>query len=159
MIITGADACGVTTNGLFMAIWDGATWQVEKADGCATPLVPSGHGPVPVHLGDARYKLYYEDETNGHAEKPLKLLFTDGADAGDAEAVDFADWESSDAGRDVHFLWPDGTLLGANEESGLGDHMILVPDDEVMYLNLGGFDNSDWNKPSAGLGMALLLNP
>jgi hypothetical protein len=28
-----------------------------------------------------------------------------------------------------------------------------------MYVNLGGFDNPEWSKPSAGLGMAVLVNP
>ena len=65
--------------------------------------------------------------------------------------------------REVRFLWPDGSKLDAEEESGLGDHMIFMPtgsnEEQYMYLNLGGFDNADWLQPSSGLGMSILLNP
>jgi hypothetical protein len=30
---------------------------------------------------------------------------------------------------------------------------------QVMYVNLGGLDNSANNRPSAGIGMAVLVNP
>ena len=65
--------------------------------------------------------------------------------------------------RQVNFLWPDGSLLDAQDEAGLGDHMILTPtgslDLQYMFLNRGGFDNSKWKASSAGLGIAVLLNP
>jgi hypothetical protein len=52
---------------------------------------------------------------------------------------------------------------GNNDESGLGDHMIYVPSqnlqEQYMYLNLGGADNPDWAKKSAGFGIAELINP
>lgn len=164
MVITAADACGKTSNGLFLAQLESSGWAIAKtAAGCAAPLVEKGHGPVPVHLGGVRYKLYFEDETNGHSGKPLRLMYANGALSGDASRIDFADWEAATQARQVTFLWPDGTPLSAEDESGLGDHMVLLPNDDLatqyMYLNLGGFDNANWNKASAGLGMAVLVNP
>ena len=164
MVITAADACGKTSNGLFLAQLESSGWNVAKtAAGCAAPLVEEGHGPVPVHLGGVRYKLYFEDETNGHSGKPLRLMYANGALSGDTGRIDFADWEAATQARQVTFLWPDGTPVSTEDESGLGDHMVLLPNDDLatqyMYLNLGGFDNANWNKASAGLGMAVLVNP
>ena len=49
------------------------------------------------------------------------------------------------------------------DESGLGDHVILCPDGtldvQVMYVNLGGKDNSQAPSASTGVGMAVLVNP
>jgi hypothetical protein len=166
IIITGSDSCGISDNGLFYASYDGSNWNTKTDGGCATPMAKYAHGPVIQHLGASKYKLYYEDETpvNGsssasHEKKPLHLIYADGGSG----SVQFEDWEQSSLAREVHFLWSDGVLLTANEESGLGDHMIYVPsgnlDEQYMYLNLGGFDNSDWAKPSVGTGIAKLLNP
>jgi len=165
MIITGADACGQTRNGLFYAGWDGERWQVTKdGNGCAAPLVLNAHGPVVEHLGDGRYKLYYEDATVPNQDKPLRMVYADAALTGDSGIVDFDDWENAAAqAREVNFLWPDGSLLDEADESGLGDHMILVPTNDlafqVMYVNLGGMDNSKQRGAAQGIGIAVLLNP
>ncbi|MBF0470118.1 MAG: hypothetical protein HQL48_01955 [Gammaproteobacteria bacterium] len=166
MVITGADSCGQTDNGLFLANYMGNNqWQVAEEDGCAKPLVRYGHGPVIVHLGGDRYKFYYEYEADSQGtfsrdEKPLRMVYID---AGIDGKVTPTEIESETAARDVNFLWADGTLLTAAEERGLGDHVIHVADKDlnhqVMYMNLGGFDNQDWGEPSSGIGMALLLNP
>lgn len=78
-------------------------------------------------------------------------------------AVDVGDWEASSIARNVHFLWPDGSVLDAQDEAGLGDHMISMPagtlDQQFMFVNLGGFDNTKWKAVSSGLGLARLLNP
>lgn len=78
-------------------------------------------------------------------------------------SVDFDDWEPASSAPEVHFLWPDGTLLDAEEESGLGDHMIYLPEGipgpQVLYLNLGGRDSADWDGISMGIGIAVLVNP
>jgi len=164
MLITGSSKCGSDKNSLFYATWTGTTWSVAKdSAGCPLTISPSGHGPVLVHLGGSKYKLYYEDDANGNNGKPLRLIYADGATTSDALTVELADWESAGKAREVHFLWPDGSKLNAEEESGLGDHMIFMPtgstDQQYMYLNLGGFDNADWQRGSSGLGMAILLNP
>lgn len=163
MVITGEDTCNKYTSGLFYGTWDSSAWSVLKdGSNCARPLVPLAHGPVLVPLGGVAYKLYYEDATNGQSGKPLRLLYGDGVISGNTATVDFEDWESSSLARQVNFLWPDGSLLDAQDESGLGDHMILTPtgklDKQIMFVNLGGMDNTKWNKGSAGLGMAILLN-
>jgi len=165
MVITGDDNCNNYPNALFYATWDASKWTVAKdSSNCARPIAPAAHGPVLVPLGGVAYKLYYEDQTNGaQSGKPLRLLYGDGQSSGSQAAVDFEDWESNTLARQVNFLWPDGSLLDAQDEAGLGDHMILTPtgnlDLQYMFVNRGGFDNSKWNASSAGLGIAVLLNP
>ena len=100
MVIKGADVCGVTLDGQFCAVWDGGRWIVDKdTSGCARPLASNGHGPVVVHLVTSRYKLYYEDATAGRDEKPLRLIYADGARTGEGA---FAG--STTANRAVHRL-------------------------------------------------------
>ena len=163
MVITGEDRCGKTRDGLFYATFDGTSWDVAKDNkSCAAPLVPYAHGPVLVHLGGGKYKLYYEDimsnVPNNKVKKPLRFITADASRTGDPNVVDFADWDSYKNAGEVTFLWPDGTKLTDAEESGLGDHFIYTPDgldSQVMYLNLGGFDNPDAPAASTGIGIAL----
>lgn len=161
-VITGADECEQTRDGLFFATWDDQ-WNVTKNDdGCAQMLVDAAHGPVIVSLGNNQYKLYYEyRESNLLSDaKPFHLLY---ATANEDGELTIDAWESQDDARDVHFLWPDGTLLADNEESGLGDHVIFMPTDDpmqqYMIMNLGGLDDSEWKAPSNGTGVAELINP
>ncbi|MBI4407505.1 MAG: hypothetical protein HY565_03330 [Candidatus Kerfeldbacteria bacterium] len=163
MVITGADQCEQTRDGLFYATWDGVAWNVLQDDeGCAQPLVPYAHGPVIVYVGAGLYKMYYEDYLSdapiGSVTKPLHYITADASRTGDPEIVEFEDWDSYENPGEVTFLWPDGTELTDNEEAGLGDHFIYVPnglDSRVMYMNLGGFDNRTSPTPSNGLGVAL----
>ena len=164
MIITGADSCGATIDGQFYATWNGTQWQVEKdPSGCAKALALNGHGPVVVHLGATRYKLYYEARTAAQIDKPLHVFYADGTLSGDNTRVEFEDWESAEAAREVHFLWPNGDPVSAADESGLGDHFIFFPTGEpstqIMYMNLRGLDNSSNPGASPGIGMAVLVNP
>jgi hypothetical protein len=166
LVITGSDACGKTKNGLFYATYDGSDWNVIKdQSGCATRMVDYGHGPVVVHLGGSRYKLYYEDELNAtnHSGKPLRLVYADGSTTGDPKHVELDDWEPSSAAREVRFLWPDGTDVDVQSESGFGDHVIFMPtgstDQQVMHMNLSGMDNANQPRASVGVGTANLINP
>lgn len=171
MVITGQDSCNQTRDGLFYGVWDGKNWNVETENGCAIPLVLDAHGPVIVHLGDTNYKLYYEnyeytDRTKNqynYTVKPFRILYANGNKSGDPSIIDVTDWENESEAREVYFLWPDGTLLDDQEEAGLGDHVIWSPNEnletQIMYMNLGGFDNQDWKQPPVGLGMAVLINP
>lgn len=159
---------------LFYAVWNTTTeaWDVEiDLSGCAIALVPQAHGPVPTHVGDQRYKMYYEDTSTASDKcaKPLKMIYANGAETAPFDLVEFAEWDTASA-VNVHFYWPDGTLLTADEESGLGDHMVLNLLDEdpaiqIMYLNLGGRDGPGCTDipstagPSNGIGAAVLLNP
>jgi hypothetical protein len=163
MVITGADQCRQTNDGLFYAVWSGSAWEVVKDDeGCAQPLVPYAHGPVLVHFGEGRYKMYYEDIMSNvnlaRVDKPLRFITADATRTGDPDLVDLADWDSYKDAGEVHFLWPDGRELSAADESGLGDHFIFTPDgldSQVMYFNLGGMDNSTSRMGSRGLGVAI----
>ena len=164
MVITGSSKCGSDKNSLFYATWTGTAWSVAKdSAGCPLTVSPSGHGPVLVHLGGSRHKLYYEDDANDNTGKPLRLIYADGTTSGNSSKVELADWEPAENAREVHFLWPDGTELNAEEESGLGDHMIIHACGQqrraVHVPRPGGFDNAEWLKASSGLGMAVLLNP
>lgn len=157
LIMTGADECGQTNDGLFQANWSGTEWEVARGDDdCAIPVVNSAHGPVIVHLGGTRYKLYYEDATDGRMDKPFRVIYGDTID-------DIEDWESAEQAREVHFLWPDGSQLDAANEAGLGDHVIFMPTSDlghqIMIMNLGGLDDSSNPTASLGTGMAHLVNP
>lgn len=193
MVITGDDACGRERNSLFYAHWTGSEWNVIRdASGCARPLVRGAHGPVIVHLGEGRYKLYYEDQ-EGSLEppvalgqfsspgrsrpgtqrpqgpmrampaKPLRVIYADATRTGDSSVIDIGDWDPDTVAREVNFLWPNGDALDAEDESGLGDHVIELsgddPDREIMYMNIGGFDNAKWKAASSGIGVARLVNP
>jgi hypothetical protein len=167
MIMTAEDACGTTIDGLTYATWNGSKWSVEKTpDGgaCARFLVNKGHGPVVVHLGGVRYKVYWEDSTNGtNADKPFRVLYADGTRTGSSTVVEFDDWELSSSARHVNFLWPSGNKLSLSNESGLGDHTIYCPTGDIntqfMYMNLGGYDDPTWLAGPIGVGMAVLINP
>ncbi len=167
-VITGADACKKSPDGLFYATWDGLRWNtVKDSGGCARLFVAGAHGPVIVHLGEGRYKLYFEHRPQGgtpgpQANKPLHMVYADATRTGDPNVVDFDDWELETASREVHFLWPTGKQLDEAEESGLGDHFVYAPDSlasQFMYVNLGGFDNLSTPTTSQGIGIAVLLNP
>ena len=163
MVITGSDRCAQTNDGLFYAQYESNRWKVIKDDkGCAKPLVPYAHGPIVTHQGGGKYKLYYEDIMSnvsvGTVTKPLRFITADAARTGDPDLVDFEDWDAYTAAQEVTFLWPDGTQLTGDEESGLGDHFIYAPDgvgSQVMYMNLGGFDNRTSPTASTGIGMAV----
>ena len=163
LVITGADSCGQTTDGLIAATLVQGRFEVNQTDGCADILAPSAHGPVIVHRGESRYKLYYENRELGNTAKPLQVIYVDGAHGSD-DHVESSDWESHQAARDVTFLWPDGTEMSPTHESGLGDHTIAMPTSDpmvqVMYMNLGGLDTEPPdNGPSDGIGIATLINP
>lgn len=166
MVVGGASttACG-GTQGVYYAVFDGTNWAMDKNDdGCPKQLIEEGHGPTLQHLGGARYKLYYEsgNHTTDY-EKPLKVLYADGALTGDAAVVDFEDWETEDQAHDVTFLWPDNTELNSFQESALGDHDIMVAGDDLdlqyMTTDLGGTDDDTPTTGSEGLGYLVLVNP
>ncbi|MCP4808294.1 MAG: hypothetical protein GY884_23380, partial [Proteobacteria bacterium] len=163
LVITGADRCGQTRDGLFLASWRGAAFEVNAADGCATPLVPQAHGPVVVHLGAGRYKLYYEDQTAGMTRKSFRMISADASRTGDPSVVEPGDWDPVSEAREVAFRWPSGAEMSLTEESGLGDHVIAMPLGsttlQVMYLNLGGKDTTAHPGMSRGVGLAYLVNP
>ena len=163
MVMTGQDACGQTVDGLFYAVFDGTSWSMDRdGTGCPRPLVDSAHGPVIQHLGAQRYKLYFENRAFTNTGKPLHLIYADGSDTGDPDIVEFEDWELESMAREVHFLWPDGSLVPREYEPHFGDHVVFCPDGtldvQYMYINIGGNDGPGGGG-SRGIGLAKLLNP
>jgi hypothetical protein len=129
------------------AVWNGASWQVQyDARGCPK-VIASAQAAHPLHLGGARFKLYYGDPSSQAGRVslsqlpflgPKKLLYADGATSGAAATVDFEDWEPAARGRELTFLWPDGSPLDATAEGYIDDFTVLTPTGaaglQVMYI-------------------------
>jgi hypothetical protein len=149
------------------AVWDGVAWNVQYDDTGCPQLFQGVEVPMPVHLGGVRYKFYYARATvitGGPAPgpKPIQVLYGDGATSGDPSRLDFEDWEALDGARDVHFLWPNGVKLTADEEANFGDFVMFMPTGDpslqVMYMNM--FQQDQPNAPAhVSIGMAVLVNP
>jgi hypothetical protein len=148
------------------AVWNGVRWTVAYApDGCPK-MLPGAQAPAVAHLGGARYKLYFNlHQTPGAPTdprislKPMRMLYADPDTTGDPTVADFEDWETLNAARQVHYLWPNGALLTEDEESRLDDYVVLAPtaDPErlVMYSNM----SSTGLNALPFIGSAVLINP
>ena len=149
------------------AVWDGTRWAVQTdAAGCPKYLAEV-QAPMPVHMGGARYKMYFSHNAIGRGAmsnplsdvKPVKVIYADGGTSGEPAVVDFDDWERIAQAREVHVLWPDGSTLNVASESALDDYMMFMPTGnpslQIMYANM--------SIPGSGLapfiGMAVLINP
>lgn len=150
------------------AVWNGFRWQVQyQANGCPK-LFEQMQAPNPVHLGGVRYKLYFNNTTALRGQptnpltdiKPMKVFYADGKLTGNLATVEFEDWEPTASAREVHYLWPDGTLLDVANESKLDDHVTLMPTGDpnfqVIYTNMSGGQNS---QQVPFVGLAALVNP
>jgi hypothetical protein len=156
--------CSSTFFNLGYAVWDGSRWALQYgANGCPK-LIPGVQAPMPVHIGGARYKLYFNHNTTSGGGpdtfKPMKVLYADGAAIGQASTVEFEEWETIDRARRVHYLWPDGTLMTDTEKSMLDDYHVWMPSNDlslqVIYSNMSCPANA-CGPPF--VGMAVLLNP
>lgn len=168
MVFTTDQVPGCSTSGMNhgYAVWSGSRWAVQYAsDGCPK-LFKSAQAAFPMHLGGARYKLYYGDPsvTTGKLTSsslpflgPKKLIYADGARSGQTSVVDFEDWEAQSTARDVAFLWPNGELMDAAAEGYIDDYHFLAPtgslDLQVMYLAITNGTEVPFG------GAAVLLNP
>jgi hypothetical protein len=117
------------------AVWDGTTWRVQyDARGCPR-VFSQAQAVFPMHVGGARYKLYYGDRSQQAGKLgtmlpflgPKQLLYADGASTGAPDVVDFDDWEPQSASRNVLFLWPNGEELDATAEGYIDDYHVLAP--------------------------------
>jgi hypothetical protein len=161
--LTDASCSAAFFNAAF-AIWDGARWNVLYAANGCPKLIPSVQAPFPVHLGGARYKLYFNDNQSGAgpltAFKPLKLLYADGTATGDPSLVEFEDWETRERMREIHVLWPSGVELTDVEESSFDDFQVWMPTADpslqLIYSNMS-CPNGACGAPF--IGMATLINP
>jgi len=168
MVVTlhfGTDkSCSSTFFNLGYAVWDGTRWNLQYGAGGCPKTIPGIQAPMPVHIGGARYKLYFNHNTtnSGGADqfKPMKLLYADSATTGDPSLVDFEDWESITRARRVNYLWPSGSLLTDEEKSMFDDYQIWMPTNDpafqVIYSNMS-CPNNACGPPF--IGMAVLLNP
>jgi hypothetical protein len=158
--------CTTATHNQAYAVWNGTSWQVQyDASGCPK-LMTSMQAAHPLHMGGARYKLYYGDPSNTAGRVtgspfpflgPKKLIHADGATSGAAATVEFEDWEPVARGRDLTFLWPDGSTLDATAEGYIDDFTVLAPTGvlalQVMYIAI-----TDGTVPPFAAS-AVLLNP
>ncbi len=167
MVLTteSVSACTTVSMNHAYAVWTGVKWDVQYAtDGCPK-LFKSVQAAFPMHLGGARYKMYFGDPstTTGRVATstlpwlgPKKLIYADGATTATA-IVDFEDWEATSAGRNVIFLWPNGDQLDDTAEGYIDDFHFLAPTGslslQVMYLAI-----TNSAIPPIGAS-AILLNP
>lgn len=140
--------CSSASHNHGYAVWGGSAWvvQYDGATGCPK-LFRSAQACLPMHLGEARYKMYCGDPSattgrvNGSSLPfvgPKRLIYADGTSSGAAANVDFEDWEPLSAARNVVFLWPNGEVLNDTAEGYIDDYHFLAPtgslDLQAMYL-------------------------
>ncbi|MDP1568827.1 MAG: fibronectin type III domain-containing protein [Vicinamibacterales bacterium] len=168
MVVTTDQVAGCSTSAMNQAyaVWDGGAWHVQYDARACPKLFTSAQAAQPVHVGGARYKMYYGDPSLTSGRDPLsrlpflgpkKLIYADGAVTATPGLVDFEDWEAQGSAREVVFLWPDGDVLDARAEGYIDDWHFLSPtgtlDLQVMYLTIT--DGAVLPFASA----AVLLNP
>jgi hypothetical protein len=145
-----ANKCGYAT-------YDGTDWTYEfEANGCPR-LFMGMRCPSIVHLGGAKYKLYYGNNQTPQAAwsdslKPKYVMYSFGK-----RYPTFDDWEGRDLARKINYLWPNGTLLTPVQESFMDDFTFFAPvandpDFQIQYTNMGS------SGPSF-VGTTHLLNP
>jgi len=159
--------CSTATHNQAYAVWDRSEWQVQyDAAGCPK-LMASMQAAHPLHLGGARYKLYYGDPAAGAGRiasspfpflGPKKLVYADGASTGDASRVDFEDWEGPARGREVTFLWPDASPLDATAEGYIDDFTVVTPVPQTTVVQVMYLAITDGTVPPFAAS-AVLLNP
>ncbi len=146
------------------AVYDGSSkWNVQYATSTCPKMFQNMQAPMPVHLGGAKYKMYYSDTTNQSAGTglpapgPKKIIYADASVSGNASYVDYEDWEAIASARDVTFLWPSGADFGSANENYLDDYVMLSATGDlslqVMYTNM-----TDGSAPPF-TGMTVLMNP
>lgn len=166
--VDAISGCSTASHNHGYAVWDGSRFQVQYEAGGCPKLFKSMQAAVPMHLGGARYKLYFGDPsiTAGRLPGPgpglpfvgpKKLLYADGALSGAAGTVEFEDWEPIAQARGLVFLWPNGELLDERAEGYIDDFHFLAPAGNLAQ-QLGYLSITDGVVvPFAAL--ALLLNP
>lgn len=164
--VDAISGCTSASHNHAYALWDGTRFQVQYEPGGCPKLFKSAQAAVPMHLGGARYKLYYGDPsiTSGRLSGsglpfvgPKKLLYADGTRSGAADTVEFEDWEGVAQARELVFLWPNGELLDARAAGYIDDFHFLAPTGSLA-LQLGYLSITDGVVlPFAAL--AVLLNP
>lgn len=164
--VGGVTGCSTSSHNHGYAVWNGSNFIVQYDSAGCPKLFKSVQAGVPMHLGEARYKMYYGDPgiTTGKNTAnnlpflgPKQLIFADGKSSSTAATVEFEDWEAVGISRNIHFLWPNGDVLNATAEGYIDDFQFMTPtgnlDLQVLYLTI-----TDGNVvPFAAT--AILLNP
>ena len=151
MVFTGDQiaGCSTKTHNHGYAVWNGSRFVVQyAADGCPK-MFTGAQAALPMHIGGARYKMYYGDPSVSTGKVagstlpfvgPKRLIYADGASSGAAATVEFEDWEAVASAREVHFLWPNGDLMDHRAEGYIDDFHFLAPtgslDLQVLYLTI-----------------------
>ncbi len=151
MVFTVDAIAGCTTrmHNHAYAVWNGSRFVVQYGtDGCPKMFI-GAQAALPMHIGGARYKMYYGDpsvstgKVNGSSLPfvgPKRLIYADGTSSGAAATVEFEDWETVASAREVHFLWPNGDLMDDRAEGYIDDFHFLAPsgslDLQVLYLTI-----------------------
>ncbi len=168
MVFTVDQISGCTTNSHnhAYAVWDGGKFVVQYDSSGCPKMFKSAQAALPMHIGGARYKMYFGDpsvstgKTSGSTLPfvgPKKLIYADGSTSGSAATVEYEDWEGVANARNVVFLWPNGDQMNDTAEGYIDDFHFLTPtgslDLQVLYLSIT--DGSVVPFAAA----AILLNP
>lgn len=166
LTVTATAGCSTASRTSAYALYDGAAWKVQYRTSSCPKLFENIQAPMPVHVGEGRYKMYFGSplESAGAVPGsrlpflgPKRVAYADAAATGDPALVEFEDWEPLTQARDVRFVWPSGRELNDTEEGYLDDFVMLMPTGDaglqVMYTGM-----TDGNLPPFA-AMAVLLNP
>lgn len=168
MVFTVDQISGCTTNSHnhAYAVWDGSKFVVQYDSAGCPKLFKSAQAALPMHIGGARYKMYFGDPsvTTGKTSAstlpfvgPKKLIYADGSTTSNTATVEYEDWEGVANARNVVFLWPNGDQMNDTAEGYIDDFHFLTPtgslDLQVLYLSIT--DGSVTPFAAA----AILLNP
>jgi hypothetical protein len=122
--------------------WSGTSWEVQRQLNGCPKLFASMQAATPLHLGAARYKLYFGDPSDMTGRipgapapflGPKKVLYADGAATAPSSTVEFEDWEPLSAARHLLFLWPSGTALSPGAEGYIDDFVALCPTADLQF--------------------------
>jgi hypothetical protein len=168
------------------AVYDGADWNLQRDGNGCLKYFKGMQAMFPVHRGGSLYKMYFNDNEGQTLEeamspdffnnKPIQVVYANGAVTGDEALVDFEDWEPMEDAREVVFVFEDGTELTPTQKSRIDDHSVFMPtgspDVQLFYgaMSCGIEENPDCNKknpPDSGqpdrydhfIGVAQLQNP
>jgi hypothetical protein len=141
--------CNTASHNHAYAVWNGTNFVTQFDSSGCPKMFRAAQAALPMHIGDARYKMYFGDpsittgKTSGSTLPfvgPKKLIYADGRSTSDAGIVDYEDWEGVSNARDIAFLWPNGDQLSDTAEGYIDDFHFLTPtgsvDIQVLYLSI-----------------------
>lgn len=136
-------------------------WKLEYNSSTCPKFFDGMQAPSIVHLGNNKYKLYFNNNQTLKGmphnpltdTKPMKVMYAENKNG----KIKFDDWEGVVNSRNLNYLWPDGTLLTVSEESKLDDYHFFAPTNnlkfQVQYTNISSSTSIPF------VAAAILLNP